>query len=290
MHATPGRGRAGRNQGPSVVKSSAFDFMRPDTLTDAIGVLAGSRPAVPLAGGQSLLVLLRLRLTAAELLVDVARLPELAGAVRYPGGLRIGAATTHAAIEDGLVPDQSLGFMREVASGIAYRAVRNMGTLGGSLALADPSADWPLGLLALDAGVVLHGPGGERELTMDEFLISAFTTRLAPDEIVTAVKAPDLTAGSRWGYAKLARKHGAFADSLAAAVWPAGGSPRVALGATMTRPVLLRRTQDALAAASGTLDEALVADIEQADPDADAFRRRCHLATVRRALRQMERC
>jgi aerobic carbon-monoxide dehydrogenase medium subunit len=269
------------------MKPSAFDFVRPTALLEAIGILAEPDGAVPLSGGQSLLVLLRLRLTAPERLVDVARLPELTGAIRSTDGVRIGAATTHAAVEDGLIPDPSLGLLPHVASGIAYRAVRNMGTIGGSLALADPSADWPLCLLALDAAVVLHGPEGERRVPIDDFLISAFTTTLAAGEILTAVQVPDLPPGSRWGYAKLARKHGAFADSLAAAVRPVGGAPRVALGATMTRPVFLPRTQDALVAGN-PWETAAVADIEQVDPDADDFRRRCHLATVRRAICQME--
>lgn len=278
------------------MKPSAFDFVRPAALPEALAALSGPDAGVPLSGGQSLLVLLRLRLTAVERLVDVARLPELAGTARSQGGMRIGAATTHAAIEDGLVPDTSLGLMRHVAAGIAYRAVRNLGTIGGSLALADPSADWPLCLLALDAAVLLRGPGGERlvapagerRIAIDDFLVSAFTTSRATDELITGVVVPDLPAGSRWGYAKLARKHGAFADSLAAVVWPAGAAPRVALGATMTRPVLLRRTQDALAGAGGALDDAMAADVADADPDADSFRRRCHLATIRRAVSQME--
>jgi aerobic carbon-monoxide dehydrogenase medium subunit len=269
------------------VKPSTFDFVRPDALAGALDVLAGTSAAVPLSGGQSLLVLLRLRLTAPERLVDVARLPELTGAIQSAGSIRIGAATTHAAIEDGLVPDASLGLMQRVASGIAYRAVRNLGTIGGSLALADPSADWPLCLLALDATVILHGPAGERRVPVDDFLVTAFTTTLAAGEVLTGVNVPDLPAGSRWGYAKLARKHGAFADSLAAVVWPAGGTPRVALGATMTRPVLLRRTQEALAA-TGQWESAAATDVADADPDADTFRRRCHLAIIRRAVRQME--
>ena len=271
------------------MKPSAFDFVRPEALPAALALLAGPRAALPLAGGQSLLVLLRLRLTEADLLVDVGRLPELGGAALAGGCARIGAATTHAAIEDGLVPDASRGLMRHVAAGIAYRAVRNLGTIGGSLALADPSADWPLCLLALDAAVVLHGPRGARQVAIDDFLLSAFSTRLAADEILTAIEIPELAAGSRWGYAKLARKHGAFADSLAAVVWPAGGTPRVALGATMGRPVLLPRTQAALPGSDAALDAAMRADIGDADPDADAYRGRCHVATLRQAIRAMER-
>jgi aerobic carbon-monoxide dehydrogenase medium subunit len=267
------------------VKPSAFEFVRPATLPDALAMLDDS--AVPLSGGQSLLLLLRLRLTAPETLVDIARLPELAASSLVEGSVRYGAATTHASIEDGLAPDASRGLMRFAASGIAYRAVRNLGTIGGSLALSDPAADWPLCLLALDATLLLQGPDGVRRVGMDAFLVSAFTTALQPGEIITAIDVPVLPEGSRWGYRKLARKHGAFADSLAAAVWPAGGAPRVALGATMRRAVLLRRTMAALDGARDGLDAAMEADVAEADPDADSYRLRCHLATLRKALQEM---
>ena len=275
------------------MKPAPFDFVRPDSLPKAIGMLAGPDVSVPLSGGQSLLVLLRLRLTAPERLVDVARLPELTGAVRLAAGVRIGAATTHAAIEDRAVGDPSLGLMPQVASGIAYRAVRNLGTIGGSLAMADPSADWPLCLLVLDAAVVLHGPAGERLVQVDHFLVSAFTTTLGVGEIITAVQVPELPPGSRWGYAKLARKHGAFADSLAAVVWPVGGAPRVALGATMTRAVSLPRTQDALAAQwqAGQPDSLdLRRYRRRQSPTRMTYRRRCHLPppSCEARLRQMQ--
>ncbi len=266
------------------MKPSVFDFARPATLPDALAMLDDT--AVPLSGGQSLLVLLRLRLTTPEMLVEVARLPELTATGQAEGRVRYGAATTHAAIEDGVVPDASCGLMQRAASGIAYRAVRNLGTIGGSLALADPAADWPLCLLALDAAVVLQGPDGARLVGMDAFLISAYTTALQPGEIITAIEVPVLPPGSRWGYCKLARKHGAFADSLVAAVWPMGGAPRIALGATMRRAVLLRRTMAALVAGDG-LDAVMAAEIAEADPDADSYRLRCHLSTLRKALREM---
>ncbi len=263
LHAPPNHRGARRG---SIVKPSVFDFARPATLPDALAMLDDT--AVPLSGGQSLLVLLRLRLTTPEMLVEVARLPELTATGQAEGRVRYGAATTHAAIEDGVVPDASCGLMQRAASGIAYRAVRNLGTIGGSLALADPAADWPLCLLALDAAVVLQGPDGARLVGMDAFLISAYTTALQPGEIITAIEVPVLPPGSRWGYCKLARKHGAFADSLVAAVWPAGGAPRIALGATMRRAVLLPRTMAALAAGDG-LDAVMAAEIAEADPDAD---------------------
>jgi carbon-monoxide dehydrogenase medium subunit len=268
------------------VKPSAFEYVRPASLPAAVAALGVASPPTPIAGGQSLLVLLRLRLTAVETLLDVGRLPGLLDATAVPGGMRYGAGCTHAVFEDDAVPDVTAGFMRAVAAGIAYRAVRTMGTIGGSLALADPAADWPVGLLALGAQVVAVETSGERRLAMDDFLVGAFTTALRPGELLAGIEVAALPPGSRWGYNKLARKHGAFADSLAACVWPEGGAPRVALGATTGHPVLLRRTMAALAGGDALSEAAMVADVTDAEPDADAFRRRCHLATVRRALQQ----
>ncbi len=268
------------------MKPSAFDYVRPASLAEAIAAMGGVAAPTPIAGGQSLLVLLRLRLTAVETLLEVGRLPGLLGAAAVQGGVRYGAGCTHAAFEDGAVPDVTGGFMRAVAGVIAYRAVRSMGTIGGSLALADPSADWPVCLLALGAEVLVLGAGGERRVATDEFLVGAFTTALRPGELIAGIEVPALPPGARWGYSKLARKHGAFADSLAACVWPAGGAPRVVLGATTGRPVLLRRTMAALAEGGAMPEGAMAADVADAEPDADAFRRRCHLATLRRALQQ----
>ncbi len=268
------------------MKPSAFGLVRPRGMADALEALRAGAGAAPLAGGQSLLPLLRLRLTALDTLVEVARLPELAGGTVVERGVRYGAACKHAAFEDGAMPDASLGFMRQVAAGIAYRAIRTMGTIGGSLALADPAADWPAALLALDAVVILLGQAGERRVAMDDFLVGAFTTALEPGELIAAIEVPALPSLSRWGYAKLARKHGAFADSLAACVWPKGGAPRVVLGATTGRPVLLRRTMAAWADGDAWREAAMAADVADAEPDADAFRRRCHMATLRRALQQ----
>ena len=268
------------------MKPSAFTYVRPAALPEAFAALAGDLPPLPIAGGQSLLVLLRLRLTAATGLLDIGRLPGFAGSESCVGGMRYGAGCTHASFEDSVAADITQGFMSHVAAGIAYRAVRSMGTIGGSLALADPAADWPVGLLALGADVVVEGASGQRRLPIDGFLVGAFTTALEPGEMITAIEVRSLPPGSRWGYGKLARKHGAFADSLAACVWPAGGMPTVVLGATTSRPVLLRRTMAALPTSSGLPEAEMAADVVEAEPDADAYRRRCHLATLRKALLQ----
>ena len=267
------------------MKASQFALVRPASLDAARAALRGTG-AMAIAGGQSLLVLLRLRLTAAETLVDLGALPGLDTTRETPASIIFGAATTHSQIEDGALPDPSLGLMPHVAANIAYRAVRNFGTIGGSLALADPAADWPLCLLALDA--TLHLASG-LAMPINEFLDTAFTTHLPPGDLITAIEVPRLPPGSRWGHRKLARKHGAFADSLAAAVWPTGSTPRIALGATSRRPHLLGRTMAALAANPDTADlsKPLAADIADADPDADDYKARCHLATLQRAIAQM---
>jgi CO/xanthine dehydrogenase FAD-binding subunit len=145
------------------MKPAAFEYSRPDTLSEAIRLLGeADGSATPICGGQSLLVLMGLRLTMIDRLVDISRLPELRELRNGSRDAFVGASTTHAAIEDGRIPDPSAGLMARVASKIAYRAIRNLGTIGGSVALADPSADWPACLIALGAEVSIAGPDGQR--------------------------------------------------------------------------------------------------------------------------------
>ena len=148
----------------SRMKAAAFEHARPASVADAIALLAGQAGARVLAGGQSLGPMLNLRLAQPRLLVQVNRLPELTGVAADADTVTIGACVTHAAIADGLVPDIGGGVLARVADGIAYRAVRNRGTIGGSLCHADPAADWVTVLRALDATVLLQGPDGARSL------------------------------------------------------------------------------------------------------------------------------
>ncbi|MBP0495718.1 FAD binding domain-containing protein [Pararoseomonas indoligenes] len=252
------------------MKPSAVTWNRAESLEAAATILQDDVSAMPLAGGQSLVVMLGLRVTAAERLVGIAHLPELAGVSEDGAVLRIGAGVTHAAIEDGRIPDATDGLLARVASGIAYRAVRNLGTIGGSLALSDPAADWPVALLALEATVVTTA----RRIAIGEFLQGAYATALETGELIRAVEIPRFTPGTRWGAYKVARKAGAFADSLCVVVQRPGAAPRIALGATAHGAVLL---------AAGTAEAIAAADL-----DADVFRRRCHLASVTRALKGME--
>src|SRR5947207_15475113 len=134
--------------------------------------------------------MLGLRVALIDLLVDISRLDDLKIVAETPDSLWLGALTTHAAIEDGKVPDIFSGLMRRVAGQISYRAVRNHGTIGGSVALADPAADWPACLLALDAMVNIGGCNGTRRLPMDEFIQGAYATALASGEIVLGFDIP----------------------------------------------------------------------------------------------------
>lgn len=192
------------------------------------------------AGGQSLVPMMNLRLAQPDSLVDIRALQELKRVSLDNGQLYVGALTTHAAIEDGQVPDATRGMMQRVARQIAYRAVRNRGTIGGSVAHADPAADWPTALLALGAVAVIQGAGGERTMPLGDFQIGAFTVALEPDEVILGFSIPELSDEARWGYYKVCRKPGEFADSIGALVIdPARSFARLVLGATDGAPLLL---------------------------------------------------
>jgi aerobic carbon-monoxide dehydrogenase medium subunit len=271
------------------MKAAAVDYARPKSRDEAVALLA--RPGVEariVAGGQSLLAMMNLRVATPDLLVDVARLPELLAVAEDREAVTLGAAVTHAAIEDGRVPDPSRGLMPRVAATLAYRAIRNRGTIGGSLALADPAAEWPAVLAALDAEAVLFGPGGSRVECCADFVTGIYETTLGAGEIVEAVRIGKLSEGARWGYVKLARKAGEFASALAIAVAdPGRGYARVVLGAANGAPLVLAETSRCLAERAGSVAEAIAADLDAAtDRHLDAFQRRLAEVAATRALKQ----
>ena len=197
------------------MKAAAFDYVRPEDVGDAIKLLTESKgEGKPIAGGQSLGPMLNLRLARPKLIVDVSRIISLRTIDDQGDAWRIGASVTHSELEDR--PLEACGALAGVARSIAYRAVRNRGTIGGSLAHADPAGDWPLALAALDATVTITGPSGSREVKADQFMKNAFGTVLADDEIVESVCVPKLSAAARWGYYKFCRKTGEFPDAAAA--------------------------------------------------------------------------
>jgi len=176
-----------------------FDYVRPGSLDEAVTALAdGGDDAKVIAGGQSLLPLLRLRLAYPELLVDVGGLAELRGVTDAGDALVIGARTTlYQLVNDPLVAEHC-GLLAQASSGVADPAVRHRGTLGGALVHADPAGDLPAVALALAATLVARGPGGEREISAADFFVDYLTSSLEPDEILTAVRVPKLGPG--WGY------------------------------------------------------------------------------------------
>jgi aerobic carbon-monoxide dehydrogenase medium subunit len=178
-----------------------FDYVAPESLDDAISALReGGEDAKPLAGGHSLLPLMKLRLAVPTLLVDLRRVPGLAGIERGNGTFRIGAMTTHHQVATG-----GLGLASDAAATIADQQVRNRGTIGGSLAHGDTAADMPAVLLACEGEVVARGPDGERTIAASGLFQDYLTTALAPDEVLTEVRLPALE-GYGFAYEKFNRR------------------------------------------------------------------------------------
>src|SRR5882672_3928774 len=181
---------------------SAFDYLRPTSLADALAALSTHCGAArPMAGGHSLLPMMKLRLAAPDILIDINELKELQGISVGRDEVVIGAATTHATLEHH--PDIAvvLPLIPNVAHEIADATVRNRGTIGGSLAHADPSADWPAAMLALEAVIDVKSAGGSRSVPAADFFKGLFETALRPGELIVAVRIP-VAAGARSAYRK----------------------------------------------------------------------------------------
>ncbi len=220
------------------MKAARYGYVSAESAAQACGLLHdGGGMAKVLGGGQSLGPMMNLRLVQPELLVDVRAIAALNHCSATADAVALGAATTHAAIEDRKVEDATQGLMPFVASAIAYRAIRNRGTLGGSLAHADPSADWVNLMPLLDAQIVVLGPSGERTVRAVDWMLGAFTTVLRDDELISAVRIDRLSERARWSYYKVQRKAGEYADALAGFVSdPARAVCRGLIGATDGRP------------------------------------------------------
>ena len=270
------------------MKSSAFELKHARTLGEATELIAAADgDAKVLAGGQSLVPTLNLRLARPKLLVDIKRASgfrELAADDRV---FSIGAGWTHAEIEDGVLEDPTRGLLRSVAHGIAYRAVRNRGTMGGSLAHADPAADWVSTLAALGATIVVQG-GDERPKrhAAESFVDGAFATKLGESEIISAIEVPRLSADASWAYHKICRKTGEFANAIGVVVLdPKAGLQRVLAGATSGSPALLSKTAARLAEAGPRAACEIVAEeIRAVLPNLDLDTQELHAVAVRRAL------
>lgn len=243
-----------------------------------------------LGGGQSLGPMLNLRLARPARLVQLNRIAALQQVTSSATSVCYGAMLRHADFEDGRVEDGCGGMLRYVASGIAYRAVRNLGTLGGSLAHADPAADWMSCMMALNATLLTCTESEQRRHAAEGFMQAAFTTRLQAGEMIVAIEVPRLSAAARWGYAKFCRKSGEFSEATAAVVAdPPRAYARVVLGAVDGPPLLLEGLADRLAEAG------VAAALADSDAQVNACtsglaesRRQLCRAMVRRALAQLE--
>ncbi|WP_428248202.1 FAD binding domain-containing protein [Ferrovibrio sp.] len=267
------------------MKPASFTYARPTALDEAITLLrdAGARP---LAGGQSLVPMLNLRLAPVDLLVDLGRITALRDVRDTPEAVIYGAGIRHAAFEDGLVPDVSNGLMRHVAARFAYRAVRNRGTIGGALALADPAADWLLTVVTLEGKLHLQGADGARVVAAEEFVLGPYFTALGEGELITAVEIPRRPASERWGYSKVTTKIGEYAESMALTLFDkAGGKARLVLGAADGAPIVLREAAAAwLAGASGeALRPLIFQELDAVEREFSAAKRHMHATTLLRA-------
>jgi aerobic carbon-monoxide dehydrogenase medium subunit len=223
------------------MKPAPFGYERPRDLQAALAVLSeADASAKIIAGGQSLGPMLNLRLVEPELIVDITGLAELKHVERRGDELVLGSCVTHADIEDGRIPDVTRGAMQRVAANIAYRAVRNRGTIGGSLSHADPSADWVSALSALGTKLTLRSLAGARTLPMQEFIVGALECALRPGEIVETIHVPAMSASAHWGYVKSCRKTGEFAHAIGAImIDPSAATARVVIGAVDSAPIVI---------------------------------------------------
>ena len=264
-----------------------FDYIAARSVGHAIEVLAARGDAAKvLAGGHSLLPMMKLRLATPDLLVDIGGLDELAG-VRADGDeLVIGATTRHADLAAAGLARTEAPLLAYAASQVGDPQIRHRGTLGGSLSHADPAADLPMALVALGGSVILQGPGGTRTVGADDFFAGYFETALAPDELLTAVRVPR-RPGVPWGYQKFVRRANDWAIVGVAAI-----DGRIALANMGPKPLRATAAEQALASGATTAEAAELAahgTSPAEDIHADSEYRQ-HLARVltRRALEHQQ--
>ncbi|MFP4512187.1 MAG: FAD binding domain-containing protein [Acidimicrobiales bacterium] len=265
---------------------AAFDYVRAESADHAISLLGEhGDDAKLLAGGHSLLPMMKLRLAVPSVLVDVGRLDDLSFIRDAGDHVAIGALTTHHDVETSALLEQQCPLVKGVAAVIGDPQVRHCGTIGGSLAHSDPASDLPAAILALGSTLVAHGPNGEREIPAAEFFTGFFESALRPDELLTEIRVPK-TPDARWSYQKFNRRAQDWAIVGVAVVH--NGHTGVGLVNMGSTPVRATGVEEALAGGAGAADAAMHAD-EGTEPmddlNADPDYRR-HLARVltRRAL------
>lgn len=276
---------------------AACDYYRASSLEEAVRLLGEHPEARLLAGGHSLIPMMKLRLAQPAALIDIGRLAELGGIQATDDGVRIGALVTHAELAGSDTLRRACPVLAEAAARIADPQVRNKGTLGGNIAHADPGSDLPAVLVALDATVHLHGPDGARSVAARQFFTSLLTTSMLPGEVLVSVEAAALGAEAGSAYVKVEHPASGYAVCGAAAVVRMAGGTVIAAslafnGVTAT-PHLASAVTDALAGGDGSdgaVDQAVDDHLAISEPMGDLHASgeyRTHLAAVygKRALK-----
>ena len=240
------------------MKPAPFKYVAAKTLDEAIAALDGHSDAKVLAGGQSLVPMMNFRLAKPTLLVDINRIDELKGVRADSGRVLIGAMTRHAELERSALVKEQVPLISEAVSLIGHTAIRNRGTIGGSLSHADPAADLPVALLALDTLVHVKGAKGARTIAIEEFFVSLFTTAMASDEILTTVEVPRTAPGDGWAMVEFSRRQGDFAlASVGISLRTDAGriaTVRIALGGVANHAIRAHRAERILQGVAPSVD------------------------------------
>lgn len=277
------------------MKPAPFAYAKARTVDDAVKLLAEhGENARLLAGGQSLIATLNMRLSAPRLLIDLNGIASLSGISLDGGGVSIGAMTRHAEAERSGIITKHAPLIAAALPHIGHPAIRNRGTIGGSVAFADPAAELPACLLALGGEIEIAGPDGRRMVAADDFFRGLYETAIGADEMLIAVRLPAAGRNSRYGFAELSRRHGDYAMAGLAASARASGNGltdiRLAFFGVALTPVRARKAETALA--GGSVDAAVAALRDDLDPPDDiqaTGKMKLHLAGVllRRVTKQL---
>ncbi|MBU3608994.1 xanthine dehydrogenase family protein subunit M [Polynucleobacter wuianus] len=257
------------------MKAAAFDYVKPKALNEALSLLEqGGDDARLIAGGQTLLATLNMRLSEPSILIDITDVAELKGISVVGDALRIGALVTHTEIEDSDLVAKHAPLLKAAAPHIAHRAIRNLGTWGGSLAYGDPAAEWPACSLTLQATMVIHGPSGERKISAKDFFIDLYTTSLESDEILVATEIPLAKSNQVFYFHELARRHGDYAVAGLAAVAEKQGNVlsncAITFFSVSSTPVMATAAQD-LVNGQALNDQVIAKAVEAARQEIDAI-------------------
>lgn len=279
------------------MKPAPFAYAKARSLEEACALLGQHKDTARLlAGGQSLIATLNMRLSAPSVLIDINAIPGLDGIALKDGAVEIGALARHAKVEQSDVIRQHAPLIARAMPHIAHPAIRNRGTFGGSVAFADPAAELPACVLALSGEMEITGASGKRRVKADDFFKGLFETAIGPEDILTAFRLPAATASMRYGFAELARRHGDYAIvGLTAAAKKEGAGlkdVRLAYFGVGETPMRARKAEAALSGPvnDAAIDKAVAAlDLDPSDDvQADAATKK-HLAGVllRRVVQQL---